>query len=803
MFTLPLPQVKVCFIAVLLLAFAYCQAAAQTPSQTIRGIVTDNISQTSLIGVSIRVENNPALGTVTDELGNYRLSNVPLGRQTLIISYIGYETQVIPNVMVTAGKEVILNITLQESISQLDEITVTADTDEDKTTTRNDLAMVSSRSFNVDDTKRYAGSIGDPARMAANFAGVVGGNDARNDIVVRGNSPLGMLWQVEGLNMPNPNHFGSLMSTGGPISMINNNNLDKSDFITSAFPAQYGNATAGVFDINMRKGNNEKTEFMGQIGFNGFEIGAEGPFSKKTKASYMVNYRYSTMGIFNLLGINFGTGSSVPLYQDLNFKFSFPTKNNGSFSVFGLGGASKIDLIGSEADLDDDHNLYGNENADTYPRYFSGITGIAYEQPLTSKTFIKIVAGISRGKESFTSDSVARNEQHEVTGKYRWREADFRVTKYSAAMLTRTKFSSKSSLTSGVNIDMSDFTLYQHDIAPNVGRDTVRLNVNDQTALYRFHSTWKQRFSPNWLFQLGAHAQYYNLNKQWAAEPRTSLQYIANGGRHSFSLGYGLHNQIQHITTSFMQTHVNNETYLTNKDLKFSTSHHTVFTYDWNIAENLRLKAETYYQALSNIPVEQHPSSYSVVNMGAGYAPGTQDSLVNKGTGRNYGVELTLERFFNQGYYFLVTGSLFNSKYTGSDGIERNTGYNTNYVLNVLGGKEWKLKTGDFLSVNLKFTTIGGPYLTPLDFEQSQAVGYAVYREHEAFSERQRAYLRADLRVSFRKEYKRSTLEASLDFQNLTNQKNIFSESYNPRTNSVVTVYQQPFFPVPYVRFTF
>lgn len=802
MFTVSTPQLKSTRILVLLLTLL-CNTVFAQSTQTIRGLVTDDISKTALPGVSIRLESDPALGSATDDTGVYRISGVSVGRQTLIVSYIGYETQVISNIIVTAGKEVVLNISLQESINQLDEVTITADSGDDKTSTKNDLAMVSARSFNVDDTKRYAGSIGDPARMAANFAGVVGGNDARNDIVVRGNSPMGMLWQVEGLNMPNPNHFGSLISTGGPISMINNNNLDKSDFITSVFPAQYGNATAGVFDINMRKGNNEKTELMGQIGFNGFEVGAEGPFSKKSKASYMVNYRYSTMGIFNLLGIEFGTGSSVPLYQDLNFKFSFPTKNNGTFSVFGLGGVSKIDLVGSEADLNDKNNVYGNENSDTYPRYFSGITGIAYEQPLSNKTFLRIAAGISRGKESFTSDSVARNDQQEVTGKYLWREANFSVTKYSLAMLTRTKFSSKSSITSGINIDRNDFNLYQHDLAPNVGRDTVRLNVNDQTTLYRLHSTWKHRFSPNWLLQAGAHAQYYDLNKQWAVEPRAGLQYIANGGRHSIGLGYGIHNQTQHITTSYMQTPVNGQTYLTNIDLGFSTSHHTVLTYDWNITETLRLKAETYYQALNNIPIEQHSSSYSAINTGVGYAPGTQDSLVNNGTGRNYGLELTLERFFNQGFYYLVTGSVFNSKYTGSDAIERNTGYNTNYVLNVLAGKEWKLKTGDFLSVNLKFTTIGGPYLTPLNLEQSQAMGRAVYREDQAFSERQQAYLRADLRISFRKEYKRSTLEASLDFQNLTNQKNIFSESYNPRTNSIVTIYQQPFFPVPYVRFTF
>lgn len=143
------------------------------------------------------------------------------------------------------------------------------------------MATVSARSFTVEETSRYAGSLNDPSRMAANYAGVSSTSDARNDIIIRGNSPLGVLWRLNGMEIPNPNHFGSLGTTGGPVSILNNNLLDKSDFLTGAFPAEYGNALAGVFDLQMRSGNNEKTEFLGQVGFNGFELGAEGPIGKK------------------------------------------------------------------------------------------------------------------------------------------------------------------------------------------------------------------------------------------------------------------------------------------------------------------------------------------------------------------------------------------------------------------------------------------------------------------------------------------------------------------------------------------
>jgi CarboxypepD_reg-like domain/TonB-dependent Receptor Plug Domain len=778
---------------------------AQT-TQTIRGRVIDEVSKTPLIGVNVIVVRNGdvPLGASTDENGDFKIAAVPLGRQTIKASYIGYEEQTIPNIVVTAGKEVILNLSLTENANQLNEVVITANTKEDKTATNNDLAVVSSRSFNIDDTKRYAGALGDPSRMAANFAGVVGGNDSRNDIVVRGNSPTGMLWQLEGLNIPNPNHFGALVSTGGPVSMLNNNNIDKSDFITSAFPAQYGNAVAGVFDIKLKDGNNQKLEKVAQIGFNGFELGLEGPLSKNKKSSFIINYRYSTLGVFQKLGIEFGTGGNTPNYQDLNYKFTFPTKNNGKFTLFGIAGNSSIDLLGSKTDLKKENkDLYGDENQDSYPRYGTNITGGSFEKNLSKKSFVKFTLGYSHTNEDFTSDSITRNANLDVVAKSKRAEAEFTTNKTSFVFYTRTKFNSKNSLTSGIYIDYLSFDLFNRDIFANVNKDTVRLSVKDNNVLSQAYTQWRHRFSSQFSFIAGAHLQNYSLNSQTVIEPRTSISYQING-RQSLSLGYGLHHQAPLITTAYTQLKTGNVISFPNKNLDFITSQHYVLTYDWNLSENLRLKAETYYQELTNLPVEKNPSAFSAVNTGIRFGPDNEVNLVSNGTGRNYGVELTLERFFNKGYYFLVTTSLFDSKYKGSDGVERNTAYNTQYVFNALAGKEFRVgKNKNFLSFNIKITSIGGRYLTPLDVAASTARGQAVYERSLAFSEKQTPYFRTDFRIAYRKEYKKSTMEVSLDLQNLTGNQNIFAQTYNPRTNSIANQYQQGFFPVPYLRYTF
>lgn len=793
------------FVTTLIFTLFLRESLAQS-TQTIRGRIVEEITQTPLVGVNITVTSiaDKFTGSATDTDGNFRIENVPVGRHSLKITYIGYEEQTLSNVVVTAGKEVILNVGLVESVSQLGEIVVTADTKEDKTATNNDLAIVSARSFNVDDTKRYAGALGDPSRMAANFAGVVGGDDSRNDIVVRGNSPLGMLWQMEGLNIPNPNHFGALVSTGGPVSMLNNNNLDKSDFMTSAFPAQYGNATAGVFDLRLRDGNNQQKEFLGQVGFNGFELGAEGPFSPDSKSSYIINYRYSTLGVFQALGIEFGTGANVPFYQDINFKLSFPDKK-GKWSVFGFGGTSDIDLLGSKADLESsDGDLYGTENQDAYAGYKTGLAGISYEGNISPATYFKITGGAGSTKEIFSSDSLVRNGENEVIAQHLQAEAEFKTQKYSLSFYTRTKFNTRNSITSGFYIDAMGFDLFNREVYANLNSDYVRVNVNDNAALYQMYSTWRHRFTGQLSLNVGVHGQYYSLSKQFVAEPRASLQYVLNA-RHSLSLGYGLHNQIQSPYVSFVQTKLQDGTaIMTNKDLGFTSSNHYALTYDWNFSETMRMKAEAYYQQLSNIPVEQRMSSYGAVNVGASFNPPDTDSLVNAGTGKNMGIEFTIERFFSKGYYFLITSSLFDSKYKGSDGIERNTAFNTGYVANALGGKEWKLgNKGKFLSLNLKVTTIGGKHLTPIDFVRSQQSGRTVLDESRAYSLRQDPYFRMDVKLSYRKEFVRSTLEVSLDLQNATGNKNIFERTYNPRTNQVVTQYQQGFFPVPMMRFTF
>ena len=768
---------------------------AQSATQTVRGRILDSESKQPIIGANVIITNQAGKGAATDAEGEFKIQGVALGRITLKITYIGYEPLQVSDIMVTAGKEVVLNLLMSESLQKLNEVVISYDRKNDPTVTNNEMAVVSSRSFNPSETNKYAGALGDPSRMAANYAGVVAGNDSRNDIVVRGNSPNALLWQLQGLNIPNPNHFGAGFNTGGPVSMLNSNNIAKSDFFTSAFPAMYGNANGAAFDLQLRDGNNQKREFMTQVGFNGFEFGAEGPFSASSKASFVVNYRYSTLGLLKDIGINPGTGAATPLYQDLNMKVVIPTKGNGKFTIFGLGGISSIDLLGSEVDTTE-VDYYGSPDENTRPRYHTIIGGVSYEKSLSAKTWARFTLGATQIFSKYTSERVVQPDK----STYLIGKGSFTDNKYSAVYNMTHKFDAKRSLHFGVNNDFSTFDYINKDYYNFGTTDSTRVDRKGNFNLAQGYLQLKYRLTTRLTSMIGVHAQHMNINKQFVVEPRVGLRYSVSA-KSTFNLGYGLHHQNMPTYNIFVQNSQGQET---NRGVKFTRSNHFVGGFESNITPLLKLKIEAYYQIIDKAPVDPFASSFSMLNIGADFVPSDRPNLVNNGTGNNYGIELTIERFFGKGYYYLITGSVFDSKYKGSDKIERNTAFNTGYAANFLAGKEFSLnRKGSVIYFNAKVTSVGGRFFTPIDAAASQAAGTAVYDESKAYSESQPDYFRADIKFGYRKDFKTSSLEFAVDLLNITNHQNVFAQGYNANTNTVSYEYQQGFFPVPMVKFTF
>lgn len=766
------------FLILLISAFTF----AQNNKQNIRGIVTDKLSQTAIIGATIQIHNSEKQ-TITDEKGNYLLTEITPDRYEIKVSFAGYKEVIIPNVIVTSGKEVILDITMEDEYKKLDEVVVKAS---NKAGTINKLASVSARTFSMEEVNRYAGGRSDAARLVANFAGVSATNDNRNDIVVRGNSPIGVLWRIDGMSVTNPNHFATAGTTGGAVSAINTNFLKNSDFFTSAFPAEYGNATAGVFDLGFRNGNNKKRETTVQLGvITGAEVTTEGPINKEKGSSYLVGYRYTLASLAKAVGVDIGT-TATPSFQDLSFKINGGTSAIGKFSTFGV-------LATSSINLDNGGDIFGGNGGVNLGSKI-GIFGLNHFKQINNKSNISTTIGLNYSQSEQTNSNTDR-----ITNtSYNTEEIDFKNTGIVVASNYSSKLNANLFLKAGLQ---NEFILtnqfYRYRISETEAWNQ-RLDGNNNTSLSQGYAHFKYRIGEKTTINAGLHSQYFHLNSSFALEPRLGFIYNVTN-KSSFNLGYGLHAQNQPIATYFVQnTDTNGNITYTNKDLDFTKSHHFVMGYNINPFKDWRIKAEVYYQYLYDVPVHNASSDYSILNTGASFKLDLEDNLVNTGKGQNYGVELTVEKHYSHGYYGLVTTSIYNSKYTASDGIERNTAFNGKYVFNILGGKEWKMGIDhkNAFSVDVKFTNAGGRAFTPIDLASSQASGTEVLSS-SVYSDFYKNYSRLDIKAGFviNSKNKKLSQTISLDIQNVTNNKNVFSQTYNRNRNTLDYTYQLGLFP--------
>lgn len=802
----------------LLILCAHVRMEAQGLSQTIRGTVLDQESDFPLAGatVSVVTEGEQVLGDITDERGRFRIKQVPVGRVTVKAAFPDYQTAILSNIQVNSAKEVILEIKLKPWAVKVDAVEIVAN---EERGIGNEMATVSARRFSVEESGLYAGSRAEPARMASNYAGVQGADDSRNDIVIRGNSPQGVLWRLEGINIPNPNHFAIPGTGGGPVTILNNKFLSNSDFYTGAFPAQFGNTTAGVFDLNMREGNNEQHEFSGQFGFLGTELMAEGPMSRDSSASYLATYRYSTLGLFSFLGINVGT-DAIPKYQDGAFRIHLPLKNKATLAIWGMGGLSDIDIVLSEQEEPDDSELYARADRDQYFNSKTGVTAISYTQAPNSKTLIKASLGISHQGVDANDDYIFRRI---VQGKYivdslpPMLDYSFRDSKVHAVASLKKRFGTRHVLQAGFNLDWHHMLYIDSARVPQVdslgevthlGPWHVRWDARDGAALFQPYVQYKLNLDDRFTLVAGLTSLYWSLNRNSFSplEPRIGMSYDL-GKKKSLNFGAGLHSQVQspYLYQYGFET-VGRDPQEHNMDLGLTKSFHAVLGYDCLLGQHMRLRLESYYQYLYDIPVTVRPSSFSLVNSGTGFDRFFPDTLINAGTGRNFGLELTVERSFANGYYFLLTGSVFDSKYRGSDGILRNTSFNGRLAANAVFAKEFPILKDNILQLSGKATYGGGRWYGPVDHLASTQLLQVIFTDATVNTLQFRPYFRLDLKALFRWNRTKVSYEFGLDLVNVLGIQNILKLTYAPNDstdNDIREEYQLGFLPIFYYRIDF
>lgn len=756
--------------------------------QTVRGTIIDKDSESPVIGATVIIANSdPLVGASTDLEGKFRIENVPVGRHVLRTNYVGYESLDVP-ILVGTGKETVLTLGIVESVIKMETVVIRANAP--GALPVNDLAVVSARSFTPEETKRYAAGVGDPARLALAYPGVTVGDDGTNEIIVRGNSPRGLLWRLEGVEIPSPNHFSTEGASSGGISMLNTNVMARSDFLTGAFPAQYGNALSGAFDINFKKGNNERREHTFQAGLLGLELATEGPFKKGGESSYLFNYRYSTLAILDKLGLGFQDDDESNVFQDIAFKMYFPTQRFGNFTVFGMGGLSEYKAVtpGSYFDLE---------------TYDMGVVGLSNHYPINPSTFIKTTLSWtgSRIRDDLILEYPADTSQFQTISTF---EKSFAAVSSSIYKKVDARhFLEGGVIYRGLGYNFSSETMNTVNSEPVA--DFQRFNDQGNSSTIQTYGTWKYRVSDNLSLVTGLHSMHFQFNNETTVEPRAGLKWQFTPTQ-SFNAGFGFHSRIESLEY-YLGNFINEDGSKTqhNRDLALTKARHYVLGYQQQLTPKTFFRVEGYYQDLYDVPVlaDVEAPPYASILFPDDY---TVEPVTNNGTGENYGLEISLERAFANDYYFLINGALFESKYTAQDGVERNTPYNGHYNSNIVAGKEFRVgrtAKNNIVGINLKSLWAGGKRYSPIDLEASMEAGETVRDINQAFESQYPDYFRLDLQLNYRKNKPKITTEWRLDIQNLTNRQNVFLDFYEPNSQSIQYAYQLSLIPVLSYRIEF
>ncbi len=764
------------------LCLFYLQASAQL-TQSVRGTVTDAVLQSPVAGATVTIAALQKTVT-TDAQGSFRFSGVPVGSHQIQVSHIGYQLQSLDNITVIAGKESVLNISLQHTVQSEQEVVVKAAGKKNRPL--NDMSTVSARAFTVEETQKYAAAVNDPLRMATGFPGVMAADDGANSIIIRGNAPTGLLWRMEGIDIPNPNHFSEAGASGGGISILSAQLLANSDFVTGAFASEYGNALSGVFDLKLRKGNNEKREYTLQAGLLGLNAAAEGPIAPFYKGSYVINYRYSTLQLLSKLGLPVDQGSSTN-FQDLSYNIHLPTYKLGTFGIFGFGGLSSVNdkAVEDSAKWENSYDRYASKFISN-----TGMSGVTHSILLGQKTHV-------RSAVAYSINKIGYNESHiedDLSVAPSYKEA-YITKKWTATTTANHKFNNRHTLRAGAIANLINFDFYRKSKENPFAELKETINTQGQTQTVQGFAQWQYKPSNAITFNAGAHYLALLLNNTSAIEPRASVKWDV-GRRTSLSAGFGQHSQIQALGVYFAQVaDANGSVTQPNKALELTKARHYVLSHQYALAKNLRLKTELYYQQLFNVPVSADPAkTFSTLNIQSDYVT---DPLVNKGKGRNYGVEISLEKYLSNQFYYTLSNSFYQSKYTAADGVERNTRFAGNHISTLLAGKEFVRSNGNkTYGINIKTIYAGGLRTTPVDLERSKAEGYTIFREKDAFSQQNSAYFRTDLRLSMKWNKQNRTSTLSLDIQNVTNRLNTHSQWFDSEKGELVYAYQTGLLPV-------
>jgi hypothetical protein len=739
------------------------------------GVVIEKNTQRPLEGIAVMLSPFDAgSGTETDADGWFEFKEVEVGLYDVAFLSLTHTDHIAQEVWVRSGKESVLDIVVEPRVYELsDKVEVV----------RYVQPRMGTRSFTVEQSLRYAATFSDPARLITSYPGVANVNDQANHFSVRGNNPNANKWLIEGLEVVSPNHLSTAGTpndlptlSGGGVNILSAQMLRRSDFHNGVLPGEISNATGGIMDMRLRKGNNAETEWTAQAGLIGIDIANEGPISKEKGSSYLVNYRYSTLGLLSAMGVDLGDEQIS--FQDLSAHLNFPLGERIQWKVFGMGGISQNEFAAIEepndwefdkdsSDVDHDASVFTGGSTLNYSisDRASLEFGVAY-----SKSFQRRKQGIGLINESddFVLLQYQRLEDRKLSGR----------------LLLRQNHTEKWSARYGITV--MDRELESSSVlGASIGQGVYTRPFTVQTY----------RFNDQLTVIAGLAYSLWSLSADAVIEPSVGLEYNMSE-KDMISIRVGQRAQTPDLQIIRDGYEVDSLTTGSNYDrVDMTRSIDLVLGYDRQFDNGLTLRVEWFYQELSHIPGSKDDSA-AIGSGGLNYSSTLFNNwnglLVGEvGTDRNarmIGGELSVSRSFRSSTFYNANVSVFESTFGGEDGASQGSRWDIGYTANLSGGKEFvKVKEGVTRTwgVSGRLNFMGGAIYTP--FVPS---GQRSFISGAPYSAQYDQFYRLDLRVYLKKDKEKKTGMWSLDLQNATNARNGFYDYYDTRKQEVVTKYQ-------------
>jgi len=745
------------YIIILLVFLVGLTSKAQTTG-ALKGRIIDIQSQQPLEGATVILEGT-TFGSVTDEAGYFILENIPAQSYNVIASYLGYETTSQYNIIVKSVGNISLLFELQELAENLDEVVLVRSPFKTKSET-----PLSTQTFSAVEIETYPGGNNDITKVVQSMPGIspsIGG--FRNDIIIRGGAPNETVYYLDGIEIPNINHFSTQGSAGGPVGMINVSFVREVTLSSSAFGAEYDNPLSGVLAFEQREG--DPSGLGGNFRFGASEAGLtlEGPLFRKDKSqpaktTFLFSVRRSYLQfLFELIGLPIR-----PDYWDYQWKIKHEIDRYNSLTFLGIGAIDDFSVKPpDEFDAEQQATLEQVPIIDQR----STTVGLSWKRNYKNgKGFMTTAVSSNRLENVFArfednttkTGTIFQNDSYEWESKLRFQATQF---------VNRWKWST------GFNVQSSNYKNDTQFIFYNIAYETQLDFIKYGFFVKGSRKFFNERLNLALGIRTDADSFSEGSNLIDNFSPRLSLSYaLTEDQKWKVNASLGRYFKIPTYTMlGFQERNV-----FVNKSAAYTQSDHYVAGLEYNLGPASRVTVEGFVKNYADYPVSVI-DGVSLANKGGGFEVLGNEAIVSEGEGQSRGVELLFQQKLAKNFYGVFAYTYFFSEFTGLDGVSRPSVWDSRHLISFSGG--YKLKRNWEFSARWRFAG-ENPYV-PTDIEASTRSYPEIILDYNRLGEvKLNAFNQADIRIDKKWNFKNLSFNFYFEVQNFLAQPNPTPEEY-------------------------